>query len=48
MVTLGQATQNLPQVMLSVEDQDVYATGVIRLVYGYQNTLQGAQLVEIG
>ena len=47
MVTLGQATQNLPQVMLSVEGEDVYATGVVRLVYGYQNTLQGGQLVEI-
>ena len=47
MVTLGQATQNLPQVMLSIEGEDVFATGVIRLVYGYQNTLQGGQLVEI-
>lgn len=47
MVTLGQATQNLPQVVLTVEEEDVYATGVLRLVYGYADTLQGGQLVEI-
>ena len=47
MVTLGQATQNLPQVLLSVEDDDIYATGVIRLVYGYADTLQGAPMVEV-
>jgi len=47
MVTLGQATQNLPQVVLTVEEDDVYATGVLRLVYGYADTLQGGQLVEI-
>ena len=47
MVTLGQATQNLPQVVLTVEGDDVYATGVLRLVYGFVDTLQGGQLVEI-
>jgi arsenite oxidase small subunit len=47
MVTLGQATQNLPQVLLSVESEDIYATGVLRLVYGYANTLEGGQLVEV-
>lgn len=45
MVTLGQATQNLPQVLLNVVDDDVYAGGVFRLVYGYDNTLQGGELV---
>ena len=44
-VTLGQATQNLPQLLLEVDGDDVYATGVIRLVYGYANTLQGAEMV---
>ena len=48
MVTLGQATQNLPQVLLSIEGDDIYATGVVRLVYGYANTLHGAPIVEIG
>ena len=47
MVVLGQATQNLPQVLLSVEGEDVFATGVVRLVYGYANTLEGGQLVEV-
>lgn len=47
MVTLGQATQNLPQVLLSVENDDIYATGVIRLVYGFADTLQGAPMVEV-
>ncbi|MEE8406660.1 MAG: arsenate reductase (azurin) small subunit [Acidimicrobiia bacterium] len=47
MVTLGQATQNLPQVLLSIEGDDIYATGVVRLVYGYADTLQGAPMVEV-
>jgi arsenite oxidase small subunit len=45
MVTLGQATQNLPQLLLSVKDDDLYADGVFRLVYGFDNTLQGGELV---
>lgn len=47
MVTLGQASQNLPRVLLEVDGDDVYATGVVRLVYGFANTLQGAQPVEV-
>ena len=45
MVTLGQATQNLPQVILDIAEDDIYATGVLRLVYGFHNTLEGAPLV---
>jgi len=46
-VTLGQATQNLPQLLLdATDDGDIYATGVFRLVYGFDNTLQGGELVE--
>lgn len=41
-VTLGQATQNLPQVLLQVDGDEIYATGVIRLIYGHSNTLQSA------
>jgi len=45
-VAMGQATQNLPQILLSVNDAgDVAADGVFRLVYGYANTLEGSQLV---
>ena len=40
-VSLGQATQNLPQVRLVVEDDDIYAEGVFRLVYGHSSTLTG-------
>lgn len=46
-VVLGQATQNLPQVTLQVVDDEVFATGVIRLVYGYSDTLLGGELVEV-
>jgi len=45
--SLGQATENLPQVVLSIEADDIYATGVVRLVYGHANTLQGAPMVEV-
>ncbi len=38
-VILGQATQNLPRILLDVEDDDISATGVMRLIYGYNNTL---------
>ena len=38
-VVLGQATQNLPRVLLEVDGDDVMATGVLRLIYGYNNTL---------
>ncbi|MCH7669245.1 MAG: arsenate reductase (azurin) small subunit [Acidobacteria bacterium] len=45
-VVMGQATQNLPQVLLSVDDAgDVAADGVFRLVYGYANTLEGSNFV---
>ncbi len=44
-VTLGQASQNLPQVLLDIDGDDIYATGVLRLVYGYANTLEGRELV---
>jgi arsenite oxidase small subunit len=37
-VVLGQATQNLPQVVLNANGDDVEATGLIRLVYGQQTS----------
>ena len=36
---LGQATQNLPRVLLEVDGDDVYANGVYRLIYGNQSNL---------
>lgn len=44
-VTMGQATQDLPQVLLSVEGESVTASGIIRLVYGYDNSVEGGELV---
>ena len=46
-VILGQATQNLPQVLLEVEDDDIFAVGVARLVYGYNDTL-GLEAAGVG
>ena len=38
-VALGQATQSLPQVILEVRGNEIWATGVTGLVYGFQNNL---------
>lgn len=45
-VTLGQATQQLPRVLLTTEGDDVFAVGVLRLVYGYNNSLVGGEPVS--
>lgn len=45
-VVLGQATQNLPRLLLETDGDDVYAVGLFRLVYGYSNNLSGVA-VEI-
>lgn len=45
-VTLGQATEQLPRVLLTLDGDDIYAVGVLRLVYGYSNTLVGGDLVS--
>ena len=38
-VVAGHATESLPQVLLTVEGDDIYATGFIGLIYGrHQNT----------
>jgi len=39
MIIGGQATQSLPQVVLEVEGDDIYATGVIGLIYGRHDNL---------
>ncbi len=44
-VVMGQATQSLPRVLLALEGDDIFATGLIRLVYGYDNSLSGAEPV---
>ncbi len=49
MVVLGQATQQLPRVLLDVDDEgDVYAVGLLRLVYGYSDSLEGTPVTIEG
>lgn len=45
MVVAGHATESLPQIVLQVQGDEVYATGIIGLLYGYhQNpTIAGKQ-----
>ncbi len=44
MVAAGHATESLPQIMLEVQGDDIYAVGVMGLVYGYSamTTARGA------
>ncbi len=37
----GQAYQSLPQVLLELEGDDIYATGIFGLIYGRYDNLQG-------
>lgn len=46
MVVLGQATQNLPQVTLALEGDDIYATGVMGLIYGSSHNLARARATK--
>ncbi|MCE9682499.1 arsenate reductase (azurin) small subunit [Halomonas alkalisoli] len=40
MVTAGQATESLPQIVLETEGDDIYAVAVMGLIYGYSNNLE--------
>ena len=43
MVVAGQATETLPQVVLELSGDEIYATGVMGLIYGYSaNTMRTA------
>ncbi|MGI9606865.1 MAG: arsenate reductase (azurin) small subunit [Acidimicrobiales bacterium] len=44
----GQATQNLPRILLEIDEDDVYATGVFRLIYGRQDNLVSEGLFAVG
>ncbi|MDH3755296.1 MAG: arsenate reductase (azurin) small subunit [Acidimicrobiia bacterium] len=46
--TFGQATQNLPRVLLEIDGDDVYAMGVFRLIFGHDDNLAGEDLVTVG
>lgn len=39
MVIAGHATDTLPQIVLEVEGDNIYATGIVGLVYGHFNNL---------
>jgi arsenite oxidase small subunit len=41
MVVSGHATQGLPQVVLELDGDDIYATGVMGLIYGYHDNRAG-------
>lgn len=41
MVVSGHATQGLPQILLELEGDDIYATGLMGLIYGYHDNLAG-------
>ncbi len=47
MVIIGQATENLPQVTMELEGEDIYATGVMRLIYGYRSNLADVKPIEV-
>lgn len=42
----AQATQNLPQIVLRLDGDDIVAVGVIGLIYGQRNNLEGGDFVE--
>ncbi|PZC45215.1 MAG: arsenite oxidase small subunit [Chloroflexi bacterium] len=44
MVVIGQATENLPQITLTVENGDIVATGVLGIIYGYRDNLADGEL----
>ncbi len=47
MVVLGQATENLPQITLALDGDDIYATGVMGLIYGYRDNLADGTRAEV-
>lgn len=40
MVVSGHATESLPQIILETEGDDIFATGVMGLIYGYGSNLE--------
>ncbi len=44
MVVSGHATESLPQIVLEVRGDDIYAVGVMGLIYGYSANLAGRRV----
>lgn len=45
-VVIGQATEDLPQVLLEIEDDDIFAVGTMGIAYGFRDNLADAVVVE--
>ena len=45
-VVLGQATENLPQVLLDIDGDDIVAVGTLGIFYGFRDNLADVQIVE--
>ena len=45
-VVLGQATENLPQILLDLDGDDIYAVGTLGILYGSRDNLADAPIVE--
>jgi arsenite oxidase small subunit len=45
-VVIGQATEDLPQILLDVEGDDVFAVGTMGIAYGFRDNLADAVVVE--
>ena len=43
MVVAGHGTESLPQIVLETAGDDIYATGVLGLIYGYAHNVTGAR-----
>ncbi|MEE9277376.1 MAG: arsenate reductase (azurin) small subunit [Dehalococcoidia bacterium] len=46
MVVIGQATENLPQVVLEIDGDDIMAVGVLGIIYGFRDNLADAPAAE--
>jgi len=45
-VVIGQATEDLPQIILDIDGDDVFAVGTMGIVYGFRDNLADAVVVE--
>jgi len=43
---MGQATENLPQVLLDIDGDDIIAVGTLGLAFGFRDNLADAPIVE--
>ncbi len=46
MVVIGQATENLPQIVLDLDGGEIYAVGTLGILYGFRDNLADAPFVE--